>query len=267
MYRTARRNTSELLEANEGGELGRAIDWFIMILIAVNVAAVMLQTVDPVGTDYAEYFYLFEAFSVAIFTVEYVGRVWSAVEYDGYDDPVTGRIEFAGRPLLVIDFLAIVPFYLTGLGVASDLRFLRALRLIRILRLLKLARYSESLQAFGFVLREKKPDLLITLFANVILLVIASSAMYHVESHAQPDAFASIPETMWWGIATLTTVGYGDVTPVTPLGQFLGAITAILGIGLFALPASILAAGFIEATGSGRHECPECGAEIDPEEY
>lgn len=265
MYAPGRRRAYHLLTPNAGGPLGFYVDWAIMGLIAVNVVAVMLQTVDPVGEQYADLFYAFEVVSVAIFTVEYLGRVWSAVEDAEYQGPVTGRLRFASKPLLLVDLIAILPFYLTGLGVASDLRFIRALRLIRLLRLLKLARYSESMRAFADVLERKKPDLVISLFANLILLVVASSIMYHVENHAQPDAFGSIPETMWWGIATLTTVGYGDVTPITPLGKALGAVTAILGIGLFALPASILASGFIEQADeerSGRY-CPHCGEKLE----
>lgn len=263
MYATSRKRTFGLLTANRGGPLGVAIDWFIMGLITVNVTAVMVQTVDPIGEAYSGFFRWFEAFSVTIFTIEYFGRVWSAIENPDYREPVSGRIRFAGRPLLLIDLVAILPFYLTGLGIASDLRFVRALRLVRLLRIIKLARYSESLQAFGTVLREKKPDLVIALFVNLLLLVVASSIMYHIEHDAQPEAFPSIPQTMWWGIATLTTVGYGDITPVTPLGQLLGAVTAVLGIGLFALPASILASGFIEATGGIEHECPHCGETFD----
>lgn len=208
-------------------------------------------------------FRAFEVFSVAVFTVEYVGRSWSAVAAPGYEGPITGPLAFASRPLLIVDLLAILPSSLGALGVGADLRFLRALRLIRLLRLFKLARYSESMQAFAIVLRKKKPDLVITLFANVLLLIVASSVVYYVEHDVQPEAFSSIPQTTWWGIATLTTVGYDDVTPVTPLGQFFGTITAVLGIGLFALPASILASGFIEAAGQVTYECPHCGEEFD----
>lgn len=265
MYASVRANAYRIFEPQLGGRVGALTDWFIMLLIATNVAAVMLQTVDAVGEPYARQFHWFEVFSVAVFSVEYLTRVWSAVEAPEYAGPISGRLRFASRPLLLVDLIAILPFYLTGLGFATDLRFLRALRLVRLLRLFKLARYSESMVAFAIVLRKKKPDLVITLFANVLLLIVASSMMYYVEHDVQPEAFSSIPETMWWGIATLTTVGYGDVTPVTPLGKLLGAITAVLGIGLFALPASILASGYIEAAGQATHQCPHCGEEFENE--
>jgi len=265
MYSRVRRGTNELFTPEAGGRIGLYVDWLIMLLIAANVVAVMLETVDPLAARYERLFYWFEVGSVAIFTTEYLGRVWSAVESGDYEGPITGRLRFASRPLLVVDLLAILPFYLTVVGVTAELRFLRALRLVRLLRLVKLARYSESLRAFSEVLRRKKPDILIALFANAMLLVVASSVMYYVETRAQPEAFSSIPETMWWGVVTLTTVGYGDVHPVTPLGKLLGALTAILGVGLFALPASILASGFVEAT-VGETTCPHCGEEIREEE-
>ncbi|PSQ15131.1 potassium channel protein [Halobacteriales archaeon QS_8_69_26] len=289
MYRSVRRETYELFTPELGGEVGRWVDWFILILILANVTAVMLETVDPLRMQYEAFFWQFELFSVVVFTIEYVARVWAAVENGDYEHPVWGRIRYAFRPLVMVDFLAILPFYLLLIGPAVDLRFLRALRLVRLLRLMKLARYSESIRAFGVVLRHKKPDLLIALFANSLMLILASSVMYYVEHEAQPEAFGSIPETMWWGVATLTTVGYGDVTPVTPVGKFFAAVVAVLGIGMFALPASILASGFVEVAtenagddvggdtseedrkNRGREEdprekysyCPHCGERLD----
>jgi voltage-gated potassium channel len=209
----------------------------------------MLETIDPLFLRFEDFFYWFEVFSVVIFTVEYLARVWAAVEAAGYEAPITGRLRYAGRFLMLIDLLAILPFYLTAIGIGLDLRFLRALRLVRLFRLFKLARYSDAVDAFIIVLRERREKLVIAVTANLLLLIVASSAMYIVEHQAQPDVFPSIPETMWWGVITLTTVGYGDVVPATMLGQAVGAIVAILGIGMFALPAALIATGFAEATG------------------
>jgi voltage-gated potassium channel len=148
-----------------------------------------------------------------------------------------------------------------------DLRFLRAIRLIRILRLFKLGRYNESIQQFGRVIRAKKAELLTTVFIIFILLIVASSLLYYVEHAAQPEKFSSIPEAMWWGVVTLTTVGYGDIYPITGLGRFLGAIISLLGIGLFALPTGLLSAGFVEEIGRKRAKtqakCPKCGEIIE----
>lgn len=263
MYRRTRRLVYGLFAPEEGGRLGYYADWAIMLLITANVGAVMLETVDPIAAAYGPELRWFELFSVAVFTVEYVARIWSVTEAPGYDTPFRARLRFAATPLLLVDLFAILPFYLTALGVVGELRFLRAVRLVRFLRLLKLARYSESLRAFDRVYRDKKPDMILAAFANVLLLVVSSGLMYYAETGAQPDVFSSIPATMWWGVVTLTTVGYGDMTPVTPLGQLLGGVTAVLGIGLFALPASILASGFVAEATEGPKSCPHCGKPLE----
>ena len=271
-YRAARLWTWNLFTPSRGDRLGYWTDWFIMALIAANVTAVILETVDALAAAFGPQFFYFEVFSVAVFTVEYVGRVWAAVEHDEYRGLITGRLRFASRPLLIVDFLAILPFYLTAAGVGIDLRFLRALRLIRLFRLLKLARYSEAIRSFAAVFERKKERLLLAVFANGLLLVLASSTIYYIEHPHQPEAFSSIPASFYWGFITLTTVGYGDVTPVTPLGRALTGIIALLGIGLFALPASILASGFMEEreedaeTEDADEEweyCPHCGERLE----
>ena len=185
--------------------------------------------------------------------------VTAATEHPDNSHPVYGRVRYARSPYMLVDPLAIVPFYLAAV---IDLRFLRALRLVRFLRLFKLARYSESLKLFVPAVRMKREELVITSAVGVILLLVASSAMYFAERTAQPEAFSSIPTSIWWGVVTLTTVGYGDVTPVTPLGKLLAAAVTVTGIGLFALPASIMAAGFIEAAREKTTRCPHCGGEI-----
>jgi len=261
---SVRKRTRQLLDPTHADGSGKMVNWFIMTLILINVLAVAFETVDSIYAAYSTYFFVFEAISVAIFTVEYVARLWSATEAGApYDRPIVGRLRFASRPLLVLDLLAILPFYIIVLGGVADLRFLRALRLIRFLRLFRLVRYSESMQAFGRAFYIKRGQLAVAMTGNLILLVVASSLMYFAEHTTQPEAFPSIPGTMWWGIVTLTTVGYGDVTPVTPAGQIIGSVVAILGIGLFALPASIMASGFIEGSSYETGFCPDCGHELD----
>ena len=235
--------TYRLLAPEKGGSIGRYVDLAIMGLIMLSVAAIIIETVDPIAEAYGTELRYFEIFCVVVFSLEYIGRIWSITSSEKYRDPVTGRFKYAMTPYLLIDLLAILPFYLGG---AVDLRFIRVLRLLRIFRVLKIARYSDSLRTMGAVLQKKKPDLVITLVVTGMLLILTSSMMYYVERSAQPEPFSSIPATLWWGFVTLTTVGYGDVVPVTPLGQLLAGISAFLGIGLFALPASILASGFIE---------------------
>ncbi len=265
MSQRFKRRVFEIIEvASPGDQPSRIFDIFIMTLISLNVAAAILETVESISTQHARFFRNFEIFSVAIFTAEYLLRIWSCTVDARFMNPILGRIRFALTPLLIVDLVAILPFYIPMI-IPFDLRFLRALRLIRILRMLKMGRYSESLKVFARVLKLKKEELVIAVFITLILLIISSSLMYFVENQAQPESFSSIPEAMWWGVATLTTVGYGDVYPVTPVGRFLGAIIAILGIGMFALPAGILASGFVEELQKKRTRpmrCPHCGKNI-----
>ena len=247
--RPFRRRVYELFAPHEGGRSGFFADTFILLLIAANVVSVMVETIDPLYARFAGFFDWFETVSVTIFTVEYTARIWTAVEENQYRRPIVGRLRYATTFFMLIDLLAILPFYLTAFGVGLDFRFLRALRLLRVFRLFKMGRYSTASRAFVYVLNERKEKLVIAVAANMILLIVASSAMYVVEHEAQPDVFPSIPETMWWGVITLTTVGYGDVVPVTRTGQLVGAVVAVLGIGMFALPAALIATGFTDAAG------------------
>ena len=229
----------------------------LIALIVLNVAAVVVESVREIGERYADFFRWFEVASVTVFSIEYVTRLVLCVRQPEYRRPVVGRIRWASTPLAIIDVVAILPFFLTS---PTDLRMLRIARLSRLLRLLKITRYSRSIQTLGTVIRAKKEDLLVTVGAIALLLVVSSSLMYFAESEAQPEGFSSIPAAMWWGVCTLTTVGYGDLYPITPVGKVLGALIAILGVGLFALPAGILAAGFTEYLGGGTAgRCPRCG--------
>ena len=256
----------QILElAQPGDKFSRAFDIFIISIILLNIFAVILGSIQTLAIKYSGFFRIFEVISIVIFTLEYILRLWTATENQRYKKPFVGRIIFALTPLALVDIIAVIPFYLPML-IPIDLRFIRALRLLRLLRLLKIGRYSDSLRLFGRVIKSKKEELLITTFAIFILLTISSSLLYYVESGAQPDKFSSIPEAMWWGVATLTTVGYGDVYPITALGKLLGAIISLLGIGLFAMPAGILSAGFIEQINARKSEekkCPHCGGIID----
>jgi len=241
-----KRRVYEILEgAREEDRTSRVVNVCLLVLIVLSVLALIVETVEHVGSRHASWFWVFEVFSVAVFTLEYLLRVWSCTEDPERSHPVWGRLRMMARPVMIIDLLAILPFYLP-LVMAMDGRALRAFRLLRFFRIFKLGRYSQSLQLVGTVLREKTPELMVILLAVIIMLVITSSLMYFVEHEAQPDAFASIPATMWWGVATLTTVGYGDIYPITPLGKVLGAAIAMMGIGLFALPTGVMAAAFAE---------------------
>lgn len=253
---------SALEARSSAGSIGAYVSWGMMALIALNVVSVVLETVDGLYRMYAGFFRWFEVLSVSIFTIEYVLRIATCTSDPDYREPFRGRLSYALSFLAVVDLLAILPFYLPFI-LPVDLRFLRVLRLMR---LLKFGRYSHSLQSLGGVLQQKKQELLVSGFVVLLLLIVASSLMYFVEHEAQPEAFANIPATMWWGIATLTTVGYGDIYPITALGKVIGAIISILGIGMFALPAGILASGFAEAMKKQENrQCPHCGGELPPD--
>lgn len=265
----AKRRVFELL-ANDlvGGSFNRAASAFLITLIALNVTAVIVQTVDAVEIRYGLQFRAFEAFSVAVFTVEYLLRLWVCTGDERYADPIRGRVRYATTPMAVADLMAFLPFYIPML-LPFDLRFLRIFRLLRLVRLLKIGRYSESSTVVWRVLHSKRHELLIALYCLVTVMVVASSAMYYVEHEAQPRSFPSIPATMWWALVTLTTVGYGDVYPVTAVGKLLAGVVALLGIAIFALPAGILAAGFTEERSRGRGSpsvCPHCGRAIGASE-
>lgn len=234
-----------LVDVEVDKSLERRLAISLMILIVANGLAVMLETVKSLDQRYSSIFYGFEIFSVAVFSIEYLLRLWVAPLDEKYKGPIAGRLRYAVSPMALFDLAAILPFYLP-LAITIDLRVLRLLRLFRLFRLFKMTRYVESLRTFHRVFAAKKEELLITALMIFILLVFASTAMYAVENETQPDKFPNIPETLWWGVVTLTTIGYGDVYPVTPLGKVIGGVIAFLGIGLFALPAGILASGFTE---------------------
>lgn len=239
-----KRRIFDTLEIGKGfDKLSKRFDIFLMSLIVLNAAAVILETVPSIHRNYHQVFVYFEYFSVFVFTTEYLGRVWTCTYMKKYRHPVLGRLRFMTSFLPLIDLLAILPFYLP-LFVSLDGRFLRMLRLFRLVRIFKMGRYSSAFNMIMRVVSKRREELLVILTIVFVLLILASSLMYYVEHEAQPEAFRSIPDTMWWGVATLTTVGYGDVYPITPLGRLLAAFIAILGVGIFALPAGIIASGF-----------------------
>ena len=245
---TPRHKAYVVLEGGRtGGIIGHAVEGILITLIVSNVLAYTLQSISSVDARFGGFFSILEWVSVAIFTVEYLARLWTAPE-----DPTTpkgemrGRIAFALRPMMVIDFLSIAPAYIALFIPFVDLRFLR---LIRLLRLLKIARYSPALSTLAQVLAEERRALYGTVLLLLIAMVFAAAAMHVVEG-GDPTAnvaFKTMPGSMYWAITTLTTVGYGDVTPTTWLGRFISGITMIVGLGLFALPVGIVATGFVNS--------------------
>lgn len=249
-----RKKVFRIIEPAEKGDLfSKLFDLFMLLLICLNIVAVIFETVQP-----HPFYAWFELVSVLIFTTEYLLRIWSAIEDSRYAHPLWGRVRYMLTPLILIDLIAILPFYLP-MFIGFDMRFIRVFRLFRVFRIFKLGRYSNAMHLLGRVFRKQKEELLIVVFLMVFLMVISATLMFFVEGEVQPNHFKNIPQTMWWAVSTLTTVGYGDVVPMTVVGKVLGSVISILGIGLFALPTGILASGFTEEL--RRHQAEKKGRE------
>lgn len=243
--RSLTRRASDFFELGRfGGPSAALFEYFMVFLILANVAAVALETVPTMWQKYQTQFEMFDVFSVAVFTVEYVLRVWASAENasEKGGSPLQRRLRYMMSPLAIIDLLAIVPFYL-GAFIAVDLR---ALRIFRLLRLLKLVRYSPALSSLSRVLYLERRALSAAFLIMIGILFVSATLAHLVEQEAQPDAFGSIPAALWWALATLTTVGYGDVVPVTNAGQILGSVVMVVGFAFYAVPIGIIASGFSE---------------------
>ena len=244
MYLKIQKRTSQLLsKGNVADKPSQYVDMILFILIVLNIAAVCLESVRHIGNEYKVAFNAFEFFSVVIFSIEYVLRVWSAPARNDLPNStnIIKRMKYIFSFTGLIDFLAIIPSILPYFFGGLDLRWLRVLRL---LRLLKISNYSSALEDFFSAIKADWRSFSAALYLMVIALFLSSALMYIAEHDSQPEKFSSIPETMWWGLITLTTVGYGDVSPVTPLGKIIGAFTAIMGVCTVALLTGIVASAF-----------------------
>ncbi len=244
MYLKIQKRTSQLLsKGNVADKPSQYVDMILFILIVLNIAAVCLESVKHIGNEYKVAFKAFEFFSVVIFSIEYLLRVWSAPARNdlGNSTNIIKRMKYIFSFTGLVDFLAIIPSILPYFFGGLDLRWLRVLRL---LRLLKISNYSSALEDFFSAIKADWRSFSAALYLMVIALFLSSALMYIAEHDSQPEKFSSIPETMWWGLITLTTVGYGDVSPVTPLGKIIGAFTAIMGVCTVALLTGIVASAF-----------------------
>lgn len=231
-------------------------------LIILNVLIMMLETIDGLYHAWHAFFVIFEFISVALFLLEYIVRVWVADLTPKYQHPIMGRLRYILSPMALIDLFAILPSLLL-IG-STDLRFLRSVRLFRIIRLLHIPHFNQAMFSIWQAAKSKKAEFMIAGVIMFILLIICSSLVFFAEHEAQPQAFSSIPASLWWGIMTLTTVGYGDVYPITVMGKIIASFFAALGIGFFALPSAILASALVEQSRSKYMSkvCPHCGEKL-----
>ena len=243
MKRKARRKLYHILEdADYGHWIGKLDRVLLSVLIVLDISAFILETSPPLDRDYHWLFRSIGIFSTLVFTVEYGLRIWLCTVEHRFRHSLWGRLRYALTPMAIVDFISTFPFYL--LLVFHNLAFLKTLRLLRLARILKIGRHSKSVRSLAKVIISKQEELFVTLSIISFLLIIASSLMFFAEHDAQPEAFSSIPAAMWWGVVTLTTVGYGDIYPITVTGKLLGASLACFGIGVFVLPAGIVASSF-----------------------
>ncbi|MEP7141440.1 MAG: ion transporter [Ferruginibacter sp.] len=248
----------------------KTVNGFIIILIILNVTAVMLETVDHIHTPHKEFFRIFDLVSVIIFTIEYILRLWSCNHDPRYAHSFHGRLKYMVSTGALIDLLAIFPFYVHVI-IGLDLRVLRVLRLLRFLRLFRLTAYMKSARMVRNVFKTRANDLKLSLIMIIFLMIIAACLVYFAEHGAQPEIFSSIPATIWWASVTVTSVGYGDMVPITPAGKMLTVIISLTGLAVFALPAGIITAGFLEEMRKQKKQknnfCPHCGKPLDHLEH
>ena len=275
---TWRQRFYTLLEGRSGGsEQHKAlylVEAALMTVIVINTVFLILWTVDSLKAMHSHWFHIVEIATVAVFVVEYGLRIWVSAEADTTVSPWRQRWRFIRSGTALVDASALVPSFAAVVvlilqGDSVSLSFLLAIRLLT--RSAKLARYLPGGRRLGMALRMKAGQMATAVFGLVVVLVIAAALMYFAEAQAQPEVFSSIPASMWWSVVTLTTVGYGDTVPVTGLGRMLAAVIAVLGIGLFALPAGIVSAALMESNDKDNAGepviCPHCGRDVaDPPE-
>jgi voltage-gated potassium channel len=243
--RRLRHNLHLLLDRATGDRLSaRLVHGFLVALIVVNVAAVVLESVPALQARYARLFFIIEIASVVVFTLEYLVRLWIVPENRIYHGWPAGkaRLRYAVSAPGIIDLIAIVPLYTAMFGDSEFKVFL----LLRLLRFLKLARYSPGMRSLTNVLYQERKALFACFIILVGVALVAATCMHLAEQDAQPDKFGSIPDALWWAVITLTTVGYGDVYPITPLGKLIAGLTSVTGLVMLALPVGLIATGFAE---------------------
>ncbi|WP_191965461.1 MULTISPECIES: ion transporter [Haloferax] len=281
MSSSTKRRAWRLVDPEMRNRRAQRLENAALVLASLNVVAVVFGSVEPLYSAFSVWFDWFGHVSVLLFTILFVIRLWAVPVKTGSRGS-TGRLRFVRRPFVLLDLVVIVGYWFGVLFVPGSIGWVRVLWLARMFNLPRLQR---SRIRFRRVLVAQRDDLSIAFIGSGTIALLASTLMFFVERGAQPEAFSSIPAALWWAIVTLTTVGYGDVVPGTPLGRLLGAITTFGGVAFFALPSSILAAGFMDERarerqasneaddagtesihsklGHSQTRCPHCGEALD----
>ena len=247
----------------------RIFDQAIATLIVLSVSVVFAATFD-LSTTVVGAFVWIERIASVVFTIEYVLRIWTADLKYPDASPIRARLMYVISGMAIIDLLAILPFWLP-MFLPGSLLGVRAIRLVRLLRILKMNRYSEAMASIGDVIREKRREIFGSFFFVGLLMLVSSLVIYAAEHDAQPEAFKNAFSGLWWAVTTLSTVGYGDIYPVTVVGRIFGAVLALLGVAAVAVPTGIISSGLIERVTSKADSqegsqkityCPHCGKRI-----
>lgn len=258
-------------KAEEGDKASKIFDGLIMILIALSVLSIILESFQSLSTRFHPVFRGFEIATVIVFIIEYILRIWTADLL--HPDAAHPRIEYLTSFMAVIDLLAILPFFIPFISL--DLRFLRMVRLLRLFRLLrvfKLSRYMDAWIIIVKVIKQSASQLIVSVAICFFVMLFSAIVMYTVENPVQPDQFPNVISSLWWALCTLTTVGYGDVYPITAAGRFFASIISLVGIGIIAIPTGIIAAGFTSVINKEHEEeekddpklyCPYCGHKLE----
>jgi len=234
----------------------RRVNYLLAFLILSNALSLSVETLVGLDRHVVEGLRWFERFSTAVYIVEYLARLWVCVEQSHLSNPVVGRLRYALQPLALLDLIVIVTAWFP-----IDLRFLRVARMVRLLKVLRLNNLEHSLAKVEDGLRRRSGLILLSVALMLVCIYASAALVYQLEHELQPTVFSSIPGTMWWAVSTLTTIGYGDMIPKTPPGKFFTSLITVFGIGIFALPSSIITAVIIEASLLDRDKlvCRHCG--------
>ena len=240
-YKSTQKRTLEILDQSQDGDaISKICDFVIIAFVMLNIIGVILETMSDFEARYHLEFYIFETFSIAFFTIEYFTRLWAAgAMIDG--ESWRGRVRYIFSFNGLVDLAATAPFYLQILMPGLDLRVLRILRLVRVF---KLSHYSTAIEDLFSAVYQERKAFIAAIYLLLIAVILTSSLMYFAETTHQPDKFGSIPDAIYWSLITLTTVGYGDVSPVTGVGKIIAVSTAFMGVCVVALLTGIVASAF-----------------------